>query len=136
MFLHHHKLAHTRKPLMFKFILFVFIIVAATDATAIQSGQHETKPLDANVWEPSEGLKQIPIWPNGAPNMEKTTLSPETTQFKKPPEVQLGREYIQILNVSEPTMTIYPPKGENTGATIVVFPGGGFRYSCHRFRRR
>lgn len=34
---------------------------------------------------------------------------------------------MQINNVSNPTMTVYPPKGLNTGAAVIVFPGGGFR---------
>src|SRR5207302_5920899 len=29
-------------------------------------------------------------------------------------------------NVSRPTMTVYSPKGKNTGAAVVVFPGGGY----------
>jgi len=32
-----------------------------------------------------------------------------------------------VRNVSEPTMTIYPPRGRNSGAALVVFPGGGFQ---------
>ncbi|HEY6902600.1 MAG TPA: alpha/beta hydrolase [Puia sp.] len=32
-----------------------------------------------------------------------------------------------IRNVSHPSLTIYPPKGKNTGAAVVVFPGGGYR---------
>jgi acetyl esterase/lipase len=31
-----------------------------------------------------------------------------------------------VNNVSRPTMTVYPPKGKNTGAAVVVFPGGGY----------
>jgi acetyl esterase/lipase len=31
-----------------------------------------------------------------------------------------------VGNVSQPTMTVYPPKGTNTGAAVVVFPGGGY----------
>ena len=34
---------------------------------------------------------------------------------------------MQINDVSKPTMTVYPAKGLNTGAAVVVFPGGGFR---------
>lgn len=29
--------------------------------------------------------------------------------------------------VSQPTMTVYSPKGTNTGVTVVVFPGGGYK---------
>lgn len=32
-----------------------------------------------------------------------------------------------VYNVSQPTVTIYPPKGPNSGAAVVVFPGGGYR---------
>ena len=31
-------------------------------------------------------------------------------------------------NVSQPTMTVYSPKGKNSGVAVVVFPGGG--YNC------
>jgi len=32
-----------------------------------------------------------------------------------------------VGNVSQPTMTVYSPKETNTGAAIVVFPGGGYQ---------
>lgn len=32
-----------------------------------------------------------------------------------------------VSNISNPTITIYPPKGKNTGVAVVVFPGGGYR---------
>jgi acetyl esterase/lipase len=32
----------------------------------------------------------------------------------------------EIDNVSQPTMTVYSPKGKNTGAAVIVFPGGGY----------
>jgi acetyl esterase/lipase len=31
-----------------------------------------------------------------------------------------------VSNVSRPTMTVYSPKGKNTGVAVVVFPGGGY----------
>jgi acetyl esterase/lipase len=37
-----------------------------------------------------------------------------------------GKPWIYVENVVRPTMTVYPPKGKNTGAAIVVFPGGGY----------
>ncbi len=37
-----------------------------------------------------------------------------------------GKPVIRIGNVSVPTLTVYPPKTPNTGAAIVVFPGGGY----------
>ena len=37
-----------------------------------------------------------------------------------------GRPVIGVSNVSRPTMTVYSPKGKNTGVAVVVFPGGGY----------
>jgi acetyl esterase/lipase len=31
-----------------------------------------------------------------------------------------------ITNISQPTMMVYPPKNTNSGAAVVVFPGGGY----------
>jgi acetyl esterase/lipase len=32
-----------------------------------------------------------------------------------------------VTNVTRPTMTVYAPSGKNTGAAVVVLPGGGFQ---------
>ena len=37
-----------------------------------------------------------------------------------------GRPWVAVSNVSQPTMTVYAPSGKNTGAAVVVFPGGGY----------
>jgi acetyl esterase/lipase len=34
---------------------------------------------------------------------------------------------VRLSNVSVPTLTLYTPRGQNTGAAIIVFPGGGYR---------
>ncbi len=35
---------------------------------------------------------------------------------------------VRLANVSDPTLTFYPAAaGENTGAAVIVFPGGGYR---------
>jgi len=34
---------------------------------------------------------------------------------------------VEVDNVSQPTMTVYPPTRKNTGAAVVVFPGGGYQ---------
>lgn len=112
---------------MLKTILLILLVAVANHSNAVQSIQHQTKEPLANVWEPPSGLTQMPIWPNGAPNMTGALQPAETLQVIKPPEVKPGRTYTQILNVSTPTMTIFPPKGVNTGVSMVVFPGGGFR---------
>ncbi len=49
----------------------------------------------------------------------------ETKTINKP--LVAGRPWIQVDHVSQPTMTVYPAKGTNTGAAVVVFPGGGYQ---------
>ncbi len=38
-----------------------------------------------------------------------------------------GKPLIRLGNVSNPTLTLYQPKGKSTGAAVVVFPGGGYK---------
>ena len=39
-----------------------------------------------------------------------------------------GKPLMHLTNVSKPTLAVYPPtKVPNTGAAVVVFPGGGYR---------
>jgi hypothetical protein len=34
--------------------------------------------------------------------------------------------WVLVDNLSQPTMTVYSPKGTNIGVAVVVFPGGGY----------
>jgi acetyl esterase/lipase len=42
------------------------------------------------------------------------------------PRLVGGKPWVYVANVSQPTMTVYSPAGPNTGAAVVVFPGGGY----------
>jgi acetyl esterase/lipase len=67
----------------------------------------------------------IPLWPHGAPGPKATSEAERdltTAKDGKP----AGKSVIRLGNVTEPTLTLYKPKGRNTGTTIVVFPGGGY----------
>jgi acetyl esterase/lipase len=77
----------------------------------------------AEVWQPSPGHAQIPIWP-GTPPDNKPMPGPESIMGVK--HLVAGRPWLAAANVLQPTMTVYSPKGANTGAAVVVFPGGGF----------
>jgi acetyl esterase/lipase len=78
----------------------------------------------AAVWEPSAGHKQIPIWP-GAPPDAQAEAAREAVESGG--SVVAGRPWIAVSNVSRPTMTVYSPSTKNTGAAVVVFPGGGYQ---------
>jgi acetyl esterase/lipase len=38
-----------------------------------------------------------------------------------------GKPVVVVKNVSQPTLTVYAANGKNTGAAVVVIPGGGFQ---------
>jgi acetyl esterase/lipase len=72
-------------------------------------------PARADVWQPSSGHVQVPIWPGSIPD-----ASPN-------PKPESGDPDGGAFNVSRPTMTVYSPKQGNTGVAMVVFPGGGYQ---------
>ena len=67
--------------------------------------------------QPSPGHTQIAIWPGAVPDAQPQS-GPEV--------VETSRFGAGVNNVSRPTMTVYSPVGKNTGAAVVVFPGGGY----------
>lgn len=76
------------------------------------------------VWQPSRGHAQVPIWPGAAPDPQPVA-GPE---FAKPSEhLVAGKQVVEVENVTRPTMTVYSPVEQNTGAAVVVFPGGGYQ---------
>jgi acetyl esterase/lipase len=77
------------------------------------------------IWQPSPGHTQVPLWPGVIPNARPFT-GPETLKTEDKDLVG-GNPWIYINNVSKPTMTVYSPTGKNTGAAVVVFPGGGYQ---------
>ena len=84
-----------------------------------------------NVWQPSPGHKQLPIWPGAAPDPQPVP-GPEAVLSKSPdpaspPWVVAGKPFVFVVNVSQPTMTVYSPKETNTGVAVIVFPGGGYK---------
>jgi acetyl esterase/lipase len=79
---------------------------------------------ETNVWQPPSGLKQLPIWPGPVPDARPFT-GPETLKTNTK-DLVAGRPWLVVENVSQPTITVFSPKGKNTGAATVVFPGGGY----------
>ena len=77
------------------------------------------------AWRPSPGHTQVPIWPGTAPHARPVPGIEETAEGDS---LVAGRPWLEVRNVSRPTMTIYSPKGRNTGAAVVVLPGGAIRF--------
>jgi acetyl esterase/lipase len=78
------------------------------------------------TWQPSPGHRQVPIWPGRVPDPQPVA-GPEVAVTSGKGWRIAGRPAVSVTNVSQPTMTVYPPKGNNTGAAVVVFPGGGYQ---------
>src|SRR2546423_11176615 len=77
-----------------------------------------------NLWQPSPGHKQVPIWPGAVPDAQPVP-GPEAV-LSNTDWVVAGKPFVFVVNVSQPTLTVYSPKGTNTGVAVVVFPGGGY----------
>ena len=76
------------------------------------------------VWQPSAGHTQLPIWPGAVPDAGKQPIDgPEAVRTLVTKD---GIRWVAAPNVTQPTMTIYSPKGTNTGVAVVVLPGGGY----------
>ncbi|MBS0558161.1 MAG: alpha/beta hydrolase [Proteobacteria bacterium] len=79
---------------------------------------------NAGVWQPATGHTQIPLWPGPAPDMQ--AMPGAETATLRTEHLIAGKPWLAVTNVTQPTMTVYAPKVGNTGAAVVVFPGGGF----------
>jgi len=83
------------------------------------------------AWQPSSGHMQVPIWPGVIPDARPID-GPEVAGWVEDPtdrtkkDLVGGKPWTYVDKVSQPTMTVYSPKGRNTGAAVVVFPGGGY----------
>jgi acetyl esterase/lipase len=76
------------------------------------------------AWQPSPGHTQVPIWPGAVPDA-RSVPRPETAATETK-DLVAGKPWVYVSNVSQPTITVYAPKGMNTRAAVVVFPGGGY----------
>lgn len=103
---------------MTKYSIFSLFIVLVAGIVAAQ--QRVSQP----TWQPSPGHTQVPIWPSTVPDPQPVA-GPETVATESKRLVG-GKPWSYIEKVSVPTMTVYSPKGKNTGAAVVIFPGGGY----------
>ncbi|MGA7244170.1 MAG: alpha/beta hydrolase [Terracidiphilus sp.] len=78
------------------------------------------------AWQPAQGHITLPLWRSGAPG---TSANPpaEVDTTKATDKLIAGRPLVRLGNVSNPTLTVYAPKGTATRPAVVVFPGGGYQ---------
>ena len=76
------------------------------------------------LWQPAPGHTQLLIWPDSSPGHRSAV---DAESLATAPSLVAGKPWSYVQNVSRPTLTIYSPTGKNTGAAVVVFPGGGYQ---------
>ncbi len=94
-----------------------FVLVAAL--SSVLSAQNP-------AWQPAPGHLTLALWPHGAPGASPNAPA-EADLTTAQDKAIAGRAVIRLGNVSTPTLTVYSPTGKNTGAAVVVFPGGAYR---------
>jgi acetyl esterase/lipase len=102
---------------MTKKTLLLFTAVAIASMTV-----NAQKP----AWQPAPGHLTLPLWPGIAPGAPANPPAEIDTTTAKD-NLIAGRPLIRLGNVYKPTLTLYAPKANNSGAAVVVFPGGGYQ---------
>ena len=100
--------------------LLAFLAFAAGDS-GLAAGQAP--------WQPSPGHTEVPIWPGVVPDAQPVNgpeVSATVVDANGSQKLVGGKPWVYVDRVSQPTMTVYSPTGSNTGAAVVVFPGGGY----------
>jgi acetyl esterase/lipase len=98
--------------------IFLFSLALFASSAIAQSG-----------WPPAPEHPTLLLWPNGAPATSGplTAIGPEHDTTTANDKLIAGRPLVRLGDVSAPTITLYAaPKATNTGAAVVVFPGGGY----------
>ncbi len=78
----------------------------------------------ADAWQPPPGGEEVSLWPEGSAIAHPEAKREERAGPTK--SLVAGRPWTKLENVVRPTMAVFRAKGDNTGAAVVVFPGGGY----------
>lgn len=98
----------------------VCAVVLAAAATLCPIAGAQQQPYG---WPPPADRLTMPIWPGEAPG-EPANMPPEHNVPNG--HMVAGRLYVRLTDVSKSTITVYKAQGKNSGAGVLVFPGGGY----------
>lgn len=96
--------------------------ILAVCAAMLVCGCTELQPAAVPEVSPTE----VRLWPETLTIARPNVTGPERSHAVEPHEYVAGRAWTVLENVTDPSMTIYPARGANTGVGIIVFPGGGY----------
>jgi len=97
------------------------LLLAIAAVVALSASLFAQQPAS----EPAPGNLTLNLWPHGAPGAAANS-APEVDTTTAKDNLIAGKPLVRLGNVSVPTLTVYEPQGKNTGAAVVVFPGGGY----------
>ena len=103
-------------PIMKQPVLILAVLCCSSSYLFAQKPAAQSKPTHLT----------LPLWPKGAPGAPLNP-APEIDTTTSNDNLIAGKPIIRLGNVSSPTLTLYTPQGSNTGAAVIVFPGGGYR---------
>ena len=98
----------------------------ASEVTTAPPAPENELTWTTGIWQAPGDRPQRSIWPDGAPGTVGSSSPPERVLTRYSPEAVNGDISHAVFDVSDPTITVFPPQGTNSGAVIIVFPGGGF----------
>jgi len=117
----------------FRFVVPSLIAIGIASAAYGQISKNDNSPPRvvllknerAGTWQPPKDGVQMPLWPASTPLVTPDSGDrPEATGNGT--GLVGGRKWHWASYVTRPTMTLYRPKGRNSGAAMLVLPGGGF----------
>jgi acetyl esterase/lipase len=104
------------KQLKIKLTFFkLIIVITAISFISCNEKKQTSQKTEANlvITKPFTVSNEIPIWTKGIPDAELIK------------GIETDSNGI-IRNVSNPTIKVFSPTNGNTGAAVIVFPGGGY----------
>jgi acetyl esterase/lipase len=107
------------------FVVVLLIGISLISCNEKKNSQQNARTKQVNAWDSSNGHYQLPIWTKIIPDSGLIKGTETVTQETN--HLVAGKPWTWVTNVSHPTITIYSPKEKNTGAAVIIFPGGGYQ---------
>jgi len=107
-------------------IVSTLLVTTVLFSAAAQADRHETGKVIRVEGAKLEATKPMPLWPGAAPG-DTGDIGEEHDTSPANEDRNALTYVIRLGNVSQPTITVYKPAlDKDTGAAIVVCPGGGY----------
>ena len=101
------------------------MLKAALLSLALLAAMAVVSPAQTYAWPPDPSRPTITVWPSNPPDASSFTI-PEADTSTTSSDNVAGRPVVRLGHVSLPTLTVYQPESNPSGAAVVVFPGGGY----------